>query len=105
MMSRPLRRPADRQRGVKLVLCPFPYPNWGDTAMPGKRKPSYAFHRATAQGCVRINGNDHDLGEYDFPATYDCDNELVGAWPRKEPVDRIGLRVDVRPLMCMRWPT
>lgn len=71
--------------------------------MPKKRKPKYALHRASGQARVRIDGKDHYLGEYDSPESHDRYEELVGAWLRKQPTDRIGLRVDDLCLMFIDW--
>jgi integrase len=48
--------------------------------MPRKRKPTYTLHKATGQARVRINGQDHYLGEYGSAESRARYDDLIAEW-------------------------
>ena len=71
--------------------------------MSKKRKPSYLLHKPTGQARVRINGKDHNLGEYGSRESRDRYDDLIAEWlVANGDTTRHTLRIDDLALLYMQ---
>lgn len=59
-----------------------------------KKKPAYQLHKGTGQARVRINGQDHWLGNYGSPESRERYDDLISEWFVTHSVERSLLTVD-----------